>query len=56
MIRALFFSDFQDIKIYPEWNVNVFVVGSCCLVKRIKIYPEWNVNFTILYPSGGVPH
>ncbi|MDU5215085.1 MAG: hypothetical protein E6190_05235 [Finegoldia magna] len=34
----------QDIKIYPEWNVNVQTKFMMYLYNAIKIYPEWNVN------------
>ena len=33
-----------EIKIYPEWNVNISWFGGADLSKMIKIYPEWNVN------------
>ena len=33
-----------NIKIYPEWNVNVELRWLLVLSQFIKIYPEWNVN------------
>ena len=33
-----------EIKIYPEWNVNLDFVQRLSVLDIIKIYPEWNVN------------
>ena len=33
-----------NIKIYPEWNVNIIHIYFVNYPSLIKIYPEWNVN------------
>ena len=35
---------FKFIKIYPEWNVNIWNGIKSVATTVIKIYPEWNVN------------
>ena len=37
---------FENIKIYPEWNVNYVFLTSEDNKLAIKIYPEWNVNIS----------
>ena len=34
----------NEIKIYPEWNVNAIMLNYPLPCGYIKIYPEWNVN------------
>ncbi|EFH93270.1 hypothetical protein HMPREF0391_10928 [Finegoldia magna ATCC 53516] len=35
----------DEIKIYPEWNVNENSEFTFNRLNGIKIYPEWNVNY-----------
>ena len=32
------------IRIYPEWNVKMFLLKTFFFIIFIRIYPEWNVK------------